>query len=85
VRERCAYRGLARRPEGKRALGDLVIGGMILKGSWRNRLEIVSGFGWAPVADCCESGNEPSVSIKCSGYHDWLCKCQLTKNTAPGK
>jgi len=28
---------------------------------------------------CCEHGDEPSVSIKCGEFLDWLSDCQLLK------
>ena len=31
-----------------------------------------AGSGWGQVADTCECGNEPSVSIKCGKFLDQM-------------
>jgi hypothetical protein len=33
------------------------------------------GSGQGQVAGACECGNEPSGSIKCGGFLDWLRTC----------
>jgi len=33
---------------------------------------VASGKGQGQVAGTCECGNEPSGSIKCGGFLDWL-------------
>ena len=49
----------------------------------------VYGLGWAgpgqrKVADACECGNEPSGSVKCGEFLDWLQTGQLLKkDSAP--
>jgi len=43
-----------------------------------------SGSGYGQMAGTCECSNEPSYSIKCGEYLDWLSICWLlTKNSAP--
>ena len=39
-----------------------------------------SGSGQGQVADTCECGNEPSGSIKCGEFLDYLRTGQLLKN-----
>jgi hypothetical protein len=43
----------------------------------------LSGAGWGQEAGFCEHSNEPSGSIKCGEFRDWLWNCQfLNKNAA---
>jgi hypothetical protein len=34
-----------------------------------------SGSGWRQVLGCCECGNEPSGSVKCGEFLEWLRTC----------
>ena len=52
-----------------------------------------AGSGYGQVAGTCECGNEPSGSIKCGGFRDWLASYQeglfdqhsiLEINASPG-
>jgi len=54
------------------------VDGWIILG-WISRrwdLSIWAGLGWprieTGVADACECGNEPSGSVKCGEFFDWL-------------
>jgi hypothetical protein len=38
---------------------------------WRHVLDL-SGSGKGQVAGCCECGNEPSGSVKCGEFLDYL-------------
>jgi len=76
IGERCAYRVLVGKSEGKRPLarvrcrweenydgssGSGVEGGHKLYGA---------GSGWGQMAGCCECGNEPPGSIECGEFLD---------------
>ena len=73
--ERGVYRVLVGKPEGKRPLGRP-------RRRWVDNIRmdlwdvgIWTGLGWPRVeqmADACECGNEPSGSVKCGEFHDWL-------------
>jgi hypothetical protein len=76
--KRGAYRILVGRPEGRRPFGRPgVDGSIILKWIFKkwdggmNWIELSQG----QVAGCCECGNEPSGSIKCGEFVDWLRNC----------
>jgi len=76
VDRRGVYRDFMDKPEGKRPLGrsrlrwednikmDLLEVGCGRYGMYR------SGSGYGQLADACECGNEPSVSIKCREFLD---------------
>ena len=57
--------------------GDLGVDGWIIL-RWISRTrDVVCGQDWfgpgyGKVADACECGNEPSGSIKCGEFLDWL-------------
>jgi len=55
--------------------GDLGVDGWIILG-WISRrwdVGIWTGLGWPKiVADACECGNEPSGSVKCWEFLNWL-------------
>ena len=56
--------------------GDLGVDGWIILGGWISRrwdVVIWTGLDWPrirQVADACECGNEPSVSVKCGVFLD---------------
>jgi hypothetical protein len=66
---RGVYRVLVGRPEGKRPLGRL-------RCRWEDDIKMdlweigIDGANWirSPVASFCEHGNEPSGSVKKTGY-----------------
>ena len=73
--ERGVYRVLLGKPEGKRQLGRPRRNGYIILGRicgmWVYGLDW-AGPGYRQVADACECGNEPSGSVKCGEFLDWL-------------
>ena len=76
---RGVYRVLVGKPE-RNHLGDPGLDGRIIlrwifrKGIWVYGLNRV-GSGLGQVAGACECGNEPSGSIKCGEFLDWLKTC----------
>jgi len=71
------YWVLVGKPEGNRLRGRPgVNGGKILR--WIFRKWVVgyeldrAGSGYGEVAGTCECGNEPSGSMKCGEFLDWL-------------
>ena len=74
---RGAYRIWVTRPEGKRNLADLGVDGRIILNwffkKWdgdRDRTDLAQKRDrwWGR----CECGNDPSVSVKCGEFLDWL-------------
>jgi hypothetical protein len=69
-----------RRPEGRKTLGKPSVDGrIILKSIFEKRdgghgLHR-SGSRYREVAGCCECDNEPSGSIKCGEFLEWLRTC----------
>jgi hypothetical protein len=59
---------------------------IILNGSLRSGMGSCgldcSGLGEGQMAGICECGNEPSVSIKCRKFLDWLRNRQLLKKVS---
>jgi hypothetical protein len=74
--KRNVYRILVGKPEGKRPLGRP-------RRRWVDNIKIdLREIG--PVEGSCEHGNEPSCSIKCWEYLEWLHNWQhLKKGSAP--
>jgi len=75
---RGVYRVLVGKPEGKRLLG-------ILRRRWEDNIKMDfqevgcvgygldrAGSGSEQVAGTCECGNEPSGSIQCGEFLDWM-------------
>jgi hypothetical protein len=54
--------------EGKKPLGNLNVSEKLIKEIIQENMMLGFGFDfngerWGPVSDCCEHGNEPSVTI----------------------
>jgi hypothetical protein len=74
---RGAYRALVGKPKGRRPLGRPTrrwednIEMDLREVGWGHRLDL-SGSGYGQVAGSCECGDEPSSSIKCGEFLEWL-------------
>jgi len=72
---RRACSGLVGKLEGKRSLGRH-------KRRWEDNIKMHvdwSGTVYGQVAGSCECCNEPSGTINCGEFLDWLRSCQLLK------
>ena len=68
------YRVLVGKPEGRNHWGDLGVDGWIILGWTSRRWDVCiwNGPGYRQLAYACECGNEPSGSVKCGEFLDWL-------------
>jgi len=66
--------------------GDLGVGVWIILGWISRRWDVGIWTGlvwpWIELADACECGNEPSGSVKCGEFLDWLQTSRLLKKVS---
>jgi hypothetical protein len=83
---RCAYRVSVEKPVGRPIYRceDIIKMDLEINGMGCSGLDS-SGSGQGHVAGSCEHGHEPSGSIQCEEFIDWLRSYSLHKRVTPWK